>query len=307
MERMTAKNSREATASGADVVQVITPPQGWISIDLGELWRYRDLFWFLVWRDILVKYKQTLLGAVWAILVPFLQMLIFSVIFGQIANLSSDGLPKPIFYYAALLPWTYFATALTMGSNSLVGSSNLLTKIYFPRLMMPCSPCIAGLVDFAIAFVILLLMMIYYRMMPPSAVLLLPFLILVAFGTALGVAMILSALNVKYRDIRYVIPFLVQMWMYCTVIIPFSSIPERFGLWRYLYGLNPMAGVVEGFRWCLLHPWMFNEKLVNGETVQVPVDAPWLLLGIGLPVMVLILMAGLSYFKRMERQFADIV
>lgn len=305
---LTAQSGTLGTPSEEfDSVQIIEPPRGWIAIDWGEIWHYRELFGFLVWRDIKVKYKQTLLGAAWAILVPFFQMVIFSFIFGTVANLASDGLPRPIFYFAALLPWTYFSTSLTMSSNSLVGSANLLTKIYFPRLIVPASPCIAGLVDFAIAFLILILMMFYYQILPAVTTVLLPLLLLIAFGTALGVGLIFSALNVKYRDIRYVIPVLVQMWMYCTVILPFSAMPERLGAWRYLYGLNPMAGVVEGFRWCMLHPRMSVEKTVNNVMVQVPVEAPWALLGIGIPIMLLMLIFGLYYFRRMERQFADIV
>jgi len=290
-----------------DLVQVIEPPRGWSHIGLGEVWRFRELFGFMVWRDVKVKYKQTLLGAAWAILVPLMQMLIFSLIFGRLAGMPSDGLPSSLFYFAGLLPWTYFATALAMSSNSLVGNSQLLTKVYFPRLIVPASPCIAGLLDFAIAFLILVVMMIYYRVMFPLASLLLPLLVLMALGTALAAGLFLSALNVKYRDIRYVIPFLVQMWMYCTVILPFSAIPDRFGLWRYLYGLNPMAGVVEGFRWCLLHPHMSVEKIVSGETVKLPVEAPWILIVIGMAVLSVMLGCGLYYFKRMERQFADVV
>jgi lipopolysaccharide transport system permease protein len=298
---------RAVASSSMDLMQVIEPPRGWSHIGLGEVWRFRELFGFMVWRDVKVKYKQTLLGAAWAILVPLMQMLIFSLIFGRLAGMPSDGLPSSLFYFAGLLPWTYFATALAMSSNSLVGNSQLLTKVYFPRLIVPASPCIAGLLDFAIAFLILVVMMIYYRVMFPLASLLLPLLVLMALGTALAAGLFLSALNVKYRDIRYVIPFLVQMWMYCTVILPFSAIPERFGLWRYLYGLNPMAGVVEGFRWCLLHPHMSVEKIVSGETVKLPVEAPWILIAIGLAVLAVMLGGGLYYFKRMERQFADVV
>ena len=322
-----------------EIVQVIEPPRGWAWVDWRELWRYRELFGFFVWRDIKVKYKQTLLGAAWAILVPFFQMVIFSLIFGGIAGLPTNGLPRPVFYFAGLLPWTYFATSLGMASQSMVQTGNILTKIYFPRLIVPTAPCIASVLDLAIAFVILIAMMLYYHIVPATASLLLPVLILIAFGTAAGASFFLSALNVKYRDVRYVVPFLIQVWMYCTVIIPFSSIPERFGKWRYLYGLNPMAGVVEGFRWCLAHHKMFIadkvttliegnvlpqtlapgrsisvETALNGtfktylvETMNTPVDPPWILIGISIPVMLLVLSFGLYYFKRMESQFADVV
>ncbi len=322
-----------------EVIQVIEPPRGWAWVDWRELWRYRELLGFFVWRDIKVKYKQTLLGAAWAILVPFFQMVVFSLIFGGIAGLSTNGLPRPVFYFAGLLPWTYFATSLGMASQSMVQTGNILTKIYFPRLIVPTAPCIASLVDFMIAFVILIGMMLLYRIVPGTESLLLPLLLLIAFGTAAGASFFLSALNVKYRDVRYVVPFLIQVWMYCTVIIPFSSIPERFGKWRYLYGLNPMAGVVEGFRWCLAHQKMFIadkvktliegnvlpqtinpdqsisvERALDGtfhtylvNTINTPVDPPWLLIGIGVPVMLLMRAFGLYYFKRMESQFADVV
>ena len=289
------------------IKQIIKPTSGWVRVNWSELWFYRELFGFLVWRDILVKYKQTVLGAAWAIIVPFFQMLIFTVIFGKIANLSSEGLPKPIFYYTALLPWAYFASSLNMASQSMVGNSHILTKVYFPRLMVPAAPCIAGLVDFCIAFILLIFMMVLYQIVPPLTFLLFPFLILVAFGTCYGTGLVFSALNVKFRDIRYVIPFLIQIWMYCTVIVPFSSIPERFGVWRYLYGLNPMAGVIEGFRWCLLHNRMHIERIVDGVAMQFPANPPWILVLLGTCMMILILMFGLFYFRRMERMFADIV
>ncbi len=310
---------------GSGLVQVIEPPRGWFHLDWAELWRYRELFFFMVWRDVKVKYKQTVLGAVWAVLVPLLQMIVFTFIFGRVAGLSSDGLPQPIFYYTALLPWTYLAGSLSMAGNSLVGNAQLLTKVYFPRIIVPTSPAVAGLVDFAIAFLILLVMMAWYGIVPAATALYLPLLLLVAVGTALGTGYIFSALNVKYRDIRYALPFLVQIWMYLTVIIPFSSIPERLGPWRYLYGLNPMAGVIEGFRWCMLHPYMSVEKTVSQhvplaapagpfklsllleQTASSGVEAPWRLLAMGVPVMLLILAVGTVYFRRVEKSFADVI
>lgn len=291
----------------AAAITTIQPVKGWRAINLRELWDSRELLWFLTWRDIKVRYTQAALGIAWAVLVPFSQMVVFSIIFGRLAELPSDGLPKPVFYYSALLPWTYFATALTMSSQSLVANSAMMTKIYFPRMLMPMASCTAGLIDFAIAFVLLLGMMLFYRIPPGPEALLLPAMILIAFSTALGVGLFLAALNVKYRDIRYVIPFLIQIWMYATVIIPFSKIPVDLGAWRYLYGLNPMAGVIEGFRWCLLNQRMSVERVVQGEVIVSPPEAPWILIAVGLPVALGALGIGAFYFKRMERQFADIV
>lgn len=280
-------------------VLVITPPRGWVGLGLRELWHYRELFGFLVWRDIKVMYKQTALGAAWAILVPLTQMVIFAFIFGEVANLPTDGLPAPVFYYAALLPWTYFAQSVTMGSNSLVGSANLLTKIYFPRLILPASACIMNLVNFAIAFAILALLMAWHGLAPSGSALLLPLLLLMALVTALGASLFLAALNVKYRDVRFAVPFLVQVWMYLSVLLPFSALtPERFGAWRYLCGLNPMAGVIEGFRWCLFR---------TDEAFAARAEAPWPLIAIGAVSMAAIFALGLVYFRRTERMFADIV
>lgn len=304
---MTMNSETSNPSAPRPPVTRIRATKGWIAPDLRELWESRELLFFLTWRDIKVKYTQALLGVGWAVLVPFGQMVVFTFIFGNVAGLPSDGLPRPIFYFAALLPWTYFAGALTMSSNSLVGNADMLTKIYFPRLIVPIAPCVAGLLDLAIAFVILLLMMLFFKIPPAATSLLLPLLIVMAFTTALGMGLFLAALNVKYRDIRHAIPFVIQMWMYCSVIIPFSNIPERFGIWRYLYGLNPMAGVIEGFRWCLLHHRMTVEKLVDGQMMQVAVPPPWALLAIGMPVTIAMLVFGLFYFRRMERMFADLV
>ncbi len=323
----------------APPVTIIRPSKGWVPIDFAELWRYRELFFFFVWREIVVRYKQTLLGPVWAVLAPFFQMIVFTMIFGKLASLPSDGLPAPIFYYAGLLIWQYFAGAFKATSNSLVINARLYTKVYFPRLIIPVGTCITFLVDFLVAFLILVGMMMWYRIPIPLTALFLPLLTLIAVGTALGSGLILACLNVKYRDVRMMLAYLVQIWMYCTVILPFSRLPESWGNWRYLYGLNPMAGVVEGFRWCLLHSHMFVEKtatsLLEGnalpdtlttaqkvvvratesntvqafieETTRVPVEAPWRIVAIGAAVMVVVLVLGLHYFKRTEKTFADIV
>lgn len=267
---------------------LIRPSKGWTALNLRDLWLYRELLYFLTWRDIKVRYKQTVLGAAWAILQPFFTMVVFSIFFGRLAKVPSEGIPYPIFAYSALLPWSYFSGALDRAGNSLVGSSHLITKVYFPRLAIPISAVMAGLVDFGIAFVVLLVMMVYYRMSPTAAVLTLPLFLLLAVATALAVGLWLSALNVQYRDVRYTIPFLTQFWLFATPIAyPSSLVPEQ---WRALYGLNPMAGVVEGFRWALL-----------GKTPPGP------LLAVSVSVVVLLLIGGLYYFRRMERTFADVV
>lgn len=267
----------------------IEPPKGWASIGLRELWDYRELLYFLTWRDVKVRYKQTALGAAWAIIQPLFMMLVFSLFFGRLAKIPSDGIPYPIFTFCALLPWQLFAHALTESSNSLVGNQNLITKVYFPRLVVPISAVLGGLVDFAVAFAILLVMMFYYGIVPTWAIVTLPGFILLAVMTALGVGLWLSALNVKYRDVRYTITFLVQFWLFATpVAYPSSIVPEK---WRALYGLNPMAGVVEGFRWALL-----------GKT-----EAPGAMLWVSVAVVILILVGGLYYFRRMEQEFADVV
>ena len=268
---------------------LITPAQNWASLGLAELWEYRELIYFLTWRDIKVRYKQTVLGAAWAIIQPFFMMVVFSIFFGHLAKVPSDGIPYPIFTFCALLPWQLFAHALSESSNSIVANERLITKVYFPRLVVPISAVLAGLVDFAIAFVVLLGMMAFYGIMPTWAVVTLPLFILLAIMTALGVGLWLSALNVQYRDVRYTITFLTQFWLFLTpVAYPSSLIPEK---WRPLYGLNPMAGVVEGFRWALL-----------GKT-----EGPGPLLAVSVAVVVLIFVGGLYYFRRMEQTFADVV
>jgi lipopolysaccharide transport system permease protein len=262
---------------------------GWRALNLNELWRYRELLYFLSWRDIKVRYKQTALGVLWAILQPLLTMVVFSIFFGNLAKVPSDGVPYPIFAFAALVPWTLFANALTQSSNSLVQSANLLKKVYFPRLIIPISSVLAGAVDFAFAFIVLLAMMLFYGVVPTVNILWLPFFLALTCVTALGVGLWLSAMNVKFRDVRYTVPFLTQFWLFATPIAyPSSLLSDP---WRTVYGLNPMAGVVEGFRWALL------------GTQGAP--SPMILVSVG--VACLLLMSGLYYFRRLERTFADIV
>jgi lipopolysaccharide transport system permease protein len=268
---------------------VIRPSRHLFSLRLRELWEYRELLYFLVWRDVKVRYKQTVLGAAWAILQPFLTMVVFSIFFGRLAGIPSEGIPYPIFAYTALLPWQLFAHALTESGNSLVANQQLITKVYFPRLVIPISAVLAGLVDFCIAFVVLLGMMVYYGVLPTKAVLALPLFLLLALATALAVGLWLSALNVQYRDVRYTLPFLTQFWLFATPIAyPSTLIPEQ---WRVVYGLNPMAGVVEGFRWALLGTG-------QGAGPMVVVSAI---------VVTALLIGGLVYFRWMERSFADII
>ena len=268
---------------------LITPANRWIPLNLGELWEYRELLYFLVWRDIKVRYKQTALGAAWAVMQPLFMMLVFSLFFGRLAKVPSDGIPYPVFAFCALIPWQLFANALTESSNSLVGNQNLITKVYFPRLVIPIAAVLSGLVDFAISFVILIGMMLYFGIVPGWSIVVLPGFILLAVLTALAVGLWLSALNVQYRDVRYTMSFLIQFWLFATpVAYPSSLIPES---WRALYGINPMAGVVEGFRWALL-----------GKT-----SPPGAMLWVSVLVVASLLIGGLYYFRRMEQEFADIV
>jgi len=270
-------------------VLIIEPSRGWVSLNLRELCEYRELLYFLTWRDIKVRYKQTALGAAWAIIQPLFTMLVFSLFFGRLAKIPSDGIPYPLFSLAALVPWTFFANGLTQSSNSLVGSSNLITKVYFPRLAIPISTILSGVVDFFLAFLVLVAMMFYYRVAPGTNTPWLVLFLLLALATSLGVGLWLSALNVEYRDVRYVVPFLVQFWMFATPIAyPSTLLPER---WRTLYGLNPMAGVVEGFRWALL-----------GAKTQ-----PGPMLAVSSLAALVILVTGALYFRRMEKTFADVV
>ena len=270
-------------------ITVVEPSRGWISLRLKDLWEYRELLYFLTWRDIKVRYKQTVLGAAWAVIQPFCTMVVFSLFFGRLAKVPSDDIPYPIFSYAALVPWTFFAQGLTQSSNSLVGSSHLITKVYFPRLVIPISSVLSGLLDFAIAFTVLVVMMFYYGLYPSGAIVFLPGLLLLALTTALGVGLWLSALNVKYRDVRYTVGFLTQFWLFATPIAyPSSLLSEP---WRTIYAINPMVGVVEGFRWALL----------GTKTAPGPIVAVSALVAISL------LVGGAFYFRRMEKTFADVV
>jgi lipopolysaccharide transport system permease protein len=267
----------------------IQASKGWVSLKFHELWDYRELFYFLVWRDVKVRYKQTALGAAWAIIQPLFTMVIFSLFFGRLAKVPSDGLPYPLFSFTALVPWTFFAYGLNQSSNSLVGSANLITKVYFPRLAVPISSVVAGTVDFLLALAVLFFMMVHYRLSPTRNIIFLPLFFLLTLTTSLGVGLWLSALNVKFRDVRLMLPFLVQIWMFATPIAyPSSLLHEP---WRTVYGLNPMVGVVEGFRWALL-----GVKTPPGPMVIVSGA-----------MSVLILLGGVIYFRRMEKTFADLV
>ena len=270
-------------------VTVIEPSRGWVSLRLGALWRFRELLYFLIWRDVKVRYKQTLLGAAWAILQPLATMIIFSIFFGKLARMPSDGVPYPLFAYVALVPWTFFANGLTLASNSLVANQTLLRKVYFPRLVIPVSAVAAGLIDFGIAFVVLLGLAARYGVPLTVNMIWLPALVLLALVTALGVGLWFAALNVLYRDIQYVVPFLVQVWLYATPIVyPSSLVPER---WRTLYAINPMVGVVEGFRWALL-----GTGTAPGPMILVSGIAA-----------VVTLIGGMFFFRRMEKTFSDVV
>jgi len=267
----------------------IEPSSGWVSLRLQELWEYRELLYFLIWRDVKVRYKQTLLGAGWAIIQPVFTMLVFSLFFGRLAKVPSDGIPYPLFSYTALVPWTFFAQGLAQSSDSLVGSSNLIKKIYFPRLAIPVGTVCAGMIDFALAFGVLILLSLSYGIRPTVNVLWLPLFVLLALVTALGVGLWLSAFNVKYRDVKYVVPFFTQIWMFATPIAYPSSLLS--GKWRVVYGLNPMAGVVEAFRWALL----------GAKT------APTAMIVLSWLAALAILVSGAYYFRRMEKSFADVV
>jgi lipopolysaccharide transport system permease protein len=284
-----ARTALTGLANDSIPVTVITPSRGWVPLKLDELWEYRELLYFLTWREIKVRYKQTVLGAGWAILQPLLTMLIFSLFFGKLAKVPSDRIPYPLFCLAGLVPWTFFANGLSQSATSLVTSSNLISKVYFPRLAIPLASILSGAVDFAISFVLLVGMMAFYHQAPPLRCIYLPLFFLLAFVTALGVGLWLSALNVEYRDVRYTIPFLTQFWMFATPIAyPSSLLHEP---WRTIYGLNPMVGVVEGFRWAL----------VGTNT------APGPMIGVSSIAAVLIMVGGAFYFRRMEKTFADVV
>jgi lipopolysaccharide transport system permease protein len=292
----------------------LEPSRGWVSLKLRELWEYRELLYFLTWRDIKVRYKQTVLGAAWAIIQPLMTMVVFTLFFGGLAGIPSDGIPYPVFSYTALVPWTFFATGLGASSNSLVGSSNLIKKVYFPRLVIPIATVFSGVVDFILAFGVLLILMAFYVLLPQAEVLwadplvfqsmewntvninltanviFLPFFLLLALITSLAVGLWLSAMNVQFRDIRYTIPFITQFWLFITPIAYPSSLIENDAL-RLIYGINPMAGVVEGFRWALL-----------GTNTQ-----PGPIILVSTTIAVLLMVSGLYYFRRMEKTFADVV
>ncbi|HTZ40606.1 MAG TPA: ABC transporter permease [Syntrophales bacterium] len=269
-------------------VSIIEPRASWTLLDLQELWHYRDLFYFLAWRDVKVRYRQTVLGGLWAVLQPLMTMGIFTIFFGQLAGVPSDGLPYPLFVYTALLPWQFFSNAVSNSGNSLIASTQLISKVYFPRIIIPSSSILCGLLDFAVAFILLVPMMVYYGIVPGSGILLLPVLMAGFIMAAIGVGSILSALNVHYRDFRYVVPFMVQIWLFVTpVIYPASMVPER---WRWMINLNPMAGLISAFRASLLDQ-----------------AVPWADLVVSGLVVLLIFAIGLFVFLRMERRFADVI
>jgi len=267
---------------------VIQPWRGRIPINLGELWAYRELLYFLTWRDIKVRYKQTILGFTWAILQPFMMMVVFSLFFGNLLKVPSEGIPYPLFNYAAVLPWTLFAQGITRSSESLVANINMVQKVYFPRLIMPLASILSPLVDFAIAFVILIGIMFYFGYPPTLSILWLPVFIILVLITALGVGLWLSVINVKYRDVRYAVPFLTQLWLFASPVVYASSLlPQKF---QAIYGLNPMAGVIEGFRWALLGT-----------------DPPGSLIAISVTIVLVILISGVFYFRKSEKNFADVI
>ena len=285
----TAPGSAAYTMPAGPPTIRIEPPKGWFHVDLRELWHARELIYFFVWRDLKVRYKQTAIGAAWAVLQPLMTMVVFSLFFGRLAKMPSGGLPYPVFYLCALVPWLYFATAMQGATFVVVEQQRIITKVYFPRLVLPFSSVTSPLVDFAIGFALVLLMMAYYGIRPTAAILLLPFFLLLSVFTALGVGLWLSALNAMYRDVRYVVPFLTQLWMFASpVAYPSSLVPER---WRWLYGLNPMAGVIEGFRWAL-----------TGHGAP-----PNILLAASACGVLILVASGALYFQKMEGVIADVV
>jgi len=267
---------------------IIEPARSWLSLKLRDLWQYRELLYFLTWRDVKVRYKQTVIGFLWAIIQPFLKMVVFSIIFGSLAKMDSEGFPYPIFLYAGLLPWQFFASSVSRSGESVVASTNLITKVYFPRLIIPIASVGACLVDFAISFIILIILMLYYNVVPTLSIFMVLPLVLATIFTALGVGILISALNVAYRDFRYIVPFFVQIWMFLTpVVYSTGIIPEN---WRWLILLNPMAGIVDAYRSAIL-----------GKPFE------WGSLGISMGIAVAIFLCGLMYFRKTERYFADIV
>ena len=272
----------------AEPLVVIQPTKRWSLLSFKDIWAYRELLFFLTWRDVKVRYKQTALGAAWAILQPLFMMIIFTIFFGRLAAVNSAGIPYPVFALAGLVPWTFFSNAITASGNSLVGSANLITKVYFPRLIVPAAAMLAGLVDFVLAFVLLILLMFYYQIVPTIQLLFLPVLVLLTALFSLGVGTWFSALNVKYRDVRFALPFLIQLWLFVSsVILPSSAIPQK---WRWLLTLNPMSGIIEGYRSALF---------------GLPFD--WPALGIASGLTILTLLYAIYAFGRVERSFADII
>ena len=278
-----------ARGTSDEVITVIRPGKGFTNLELRAVWQFRELLYFLIWRNVKVRYKQTIIGSAWAIIQPLMAMLIFTVIFGNFAKIPSDGLPYSIFAYTALLPWTYFSQAVAGSGASLIGNSNLVRKVYFPRLIIPMAEVAAPLIDFFVSFLALLVMMAWFGIAPRWSVLALPFFLLLALMTAFAVGLWLSALNARYRDVGHAVPFLIQIWLYASpVVYPVSLIPEQ---WRLLYSLNPMVGVIEGFRWTLL-----------GK--EVPAFG---VIAAGAAVVVALLLGGIIFFKRMELTFADVI
>jgi lipopolysaccharide transport system permease protein len=289
--QLTKKNQmpKQFFRTAANSVVTLRPSRGWVSLNLSELWEYRELFLFLTWREVSVRYKQTVLGVAWAIIQPVMSMVVFTVFFGGLAKMPSDGVPYPIFTFAALVPWMLFSNGLTQSANSLVGNANLIRKVYFPRLVAPVATVLSGLVDFILAFIVLVGMMVYYGLFPTINIAWLPVLVLLALITSLGIGLWCSALNVDYRDVRHAVPFLTQLWLFATPIAyPSSLLLEP---WRTLYGINPMVGVVEGFRWALLGTDTAGGPMIAVSTV----------------IAVVIFVGGAFYFRRMEKTFADVV
>lgn len=288
-----AKNSTISSpqqTKGVDIPVIrIEPSRGWVSIKIKELLAYRELIYFLIWRDIKVRYKQTVLGVAWALIQPFFTTIVFSLFFGRLAKVPSDGIPYPIFSFAAMVPWTFFAHGLTESSNSLVNSANLIKKVYFPRLAIPIATVLSGIIDFALAFLMLIGMMFYFGFVPTINIIWIPIFLLLALVTSLGVSLWLSAMNVQFRDVRYIIPFLTQLWLFSTPIAYPSSLLQE--PWRTVYSINPMVGVVEGFRWALL-----GTNMAPGPIFFASSGAA-----------ILILFSGALYFRRMEKTFADVV
>jgi lipopolysaccharide transport system permease protein len=286
-QKTSSKYEEEPVGLGVPVVQ-IRPPGGRVSLNMGDLWGHRQLLYFLIWRDIKVRYKQTFLGATWAVLEPFITMIVFSIFFGGLAGVPSDGVPYPIWSYAGLVPWTLFATGLAKSSDSLVGNAHLIRKVYFPRLILPITSVLSGLIDFFIAFLVLIGMMFFFGFTPTINVVFLPLFLLLALITALGSGLWLSPLNVKYRDVRFVVPLLIRVWMFATPVAYPSSLLSQ--PWQTLYGLNPMVGVIEGFRWTLLDT-----------------DPPGAMVLLSALVSMVMFSGGLFFFRKMEETFADVV